>query len=318
MIDASKYTNSLFEKPWWLNALSPSWEEVVHNANGEVRGRLIFQRHRVKSGFTIIGNPPLTQTIGPWLSELTGSYANSLGKQHEIIKGLLDQLPDFDSLSLNLSPSVKDILPFHWAGFNCNWRCTYRITDLTDMERVYSEMTDKCRNIIRKAEKQVTIRDDRTPNQFYELVIKTWARQGRLPPYSRETLLRLDAACLVNKSRVLLMAEDANGVAHAGAYLVYDDRIAYYLLGGADPDLRASGAQNLVVWHAIQHASKHSRMFDFEGSMVEPIEHSFRSFGAVQVPYINISKESTRFRSYTAVRKLIKGNLIGIIQAIAK
>jgi len=37
-----------------------------------------------------------------------------------------------------------------------------------------------------------------------------------------------------------------------------------------------------------------TRIYDFEGSMIEPIEEFFHSFGAVQKPYFEISKTSSR------------------------
>jgi len=43
------------------------------------------------------------------------------------------------------------------------------------------------------------------------------------------------------------------------------------------------------MWHAIQFASTVSTIFDFEGSMIEPVERFFRGFGAVQTPYFSLT-----------------------------
>lgn len=61
---------------------------------------------------------------------------------------------------------------------------------------------------------------------------------------------------------------------------------------GADPRYRSSGAASLTMWEAIKFAATVTKRFDFEGSMIEPIEQFFRSFGAVQKPYFTISKVS--------------------------
>ena len=53
---------------------------------------------------------------------------------------------------------------------------------------------------------------------------------------------------------------------------------------------RPAGANTLLYWEAIRLAAEVSRVFDFEGSMVEPIEHYFRGFGGRQTPYFCISK----------------------------
>jgi len=88
----------------------------------------------------------------------------------------------------------------------------------------------------------------------------------------------------------VLIAEDENGAAHAGVLIVWDAESCFYLMGGGDPTLRSSGASSLCVWEAIRHASTVSREFDFEGSMIEPIERFFRGFGAVQRSYFLVRR----------------------------
>ena len=65
-------------------------------------------------------------------------------------------------------------------------------------------------------------------------------------------------------------------------------------MGGADPRLRNSGANSLCMWEAISFSSTVSEQFDFEGSMLEPVERFFRAFGARQVPYFEVTKINSR------------------------
>jgi len=83
-----------------------------------------------------------------------------------------------------------------------------------------------------------------------------------------------------------------------------DTSYAYYLLGGADPRLRSSGAQSLLFWEAIKLASRKNLKFDFEGSMIEPIERVFRAFGAVQVPYLQIYGAAPLVKILLLIREL--------------
>ena len=47
----------------------------------------------------------------------------------------------------------------------------------------------------------------------------------------------------------------------------------------------------LVLWDAIHEAkNRGSKIFDFEGSMIPTIAEFFRSFGAVQTPYLKVWK----------------------------
>jgi phosphatidate phosphatase APP1 len=46
-------------------------------------------------------------------------------------------------------------------------------------------------------------------------------------------------------------------------------------------------------------------VFDFEGSMIEPIERFFRGFGAVQTPYFHVSRSSSKlFKALKMLRDL--------------
>jgi len=64
----------------------------------------------------------------------------------------------------------------------------------------------------------------------------------------------------------------------------------YEFLG--DPDYRHSGSATLLVKHAIQYVSQYTNVFDFEGSMIEGVEKSFRKFGAKQHRFLCIAKDS--------------------------
>ncbi|MCY1460607.1 Acetyltransferase (GNAT) domain protein [compost metagenome] len=113
-------------------------------------------------------------------------------------------------------------------------------------------------------------------------------------PYSRDLVKRIDDACAERKRRAILIAEDPEGRRHAGVYIVWDQNSAYYIMGGGDPELRNSGATSLCMWEAIKLASTVTKAFDFEGSMLEPVERFFRGFGASQVPYFSITKTPSK------------------------
>jgi hypothetical protein len=52
---------------------------------------------------------------------------------------------------------------------------------------------------------------------------------------------------------------------------------------------------------------KNNKTFDFEESMIESIEKYFRSFGAIQKPYYNISKTNSKLiKIKNCIRDLLK------------
>jgi hypothetical protein len=201
---------------------------------------------------------------------------------------IIDQLPEWDYFEANFNHRINDWLPFYWRGFKQTTLYTYVLPDTSNIDRLWRGLRENVRRNIRNAEKRVSIRTDLTVDAFLDLAELTFVRQNLDLPFTRALFHRIDGACAARGARQVFFAEDAEGRLHAAIYLVIDEEYVYYLLGGADPTLRSSGAQSLLFWEAIKFASELGRQFDFEGSMIEPIERVFRAFGAVQVPYLQV------------------------------
>jgi len=182
--------NSVFEQPWWLDAVAPGrWSAAVVRQGDDVVARLPYT-YRRRPGLMTIVQPELTQTLGPWLACLEGKYARRLEREKRLLGQLIELLPPFDFLRVNLSPSLTNWLPFYWAGFDATVRYTYRIEDLTDLERVRAEFQEHVRRGIRKAEGAVAVECDHPLDDLLRLNALTFARQGRRPPYSDEYVRR--------------------------------------------------------------------------------------------------------------------------------
>lgn len=297
---------SFFQQPWWLDAVAPGrWGEVVVEKGGEIVARMPYVI-RKKYGFVFIIMPPLTQVLGSWLRPSVAEYVKQLGEQKDLLNELISKLPKFDYFSQNFHPQLTNWLPFFWAGFKQTTRYTYRLEVLTDIERVWAAFRENIRTYIRKAQKEVEIRDDLGIEKFIRVCRLTFERQGKRLPYSEELVHRIEEACRKRNKRRILFAQDVGGRIHAAVYIVWDENAAYYLMGGGDPELRRSGATSLLLWEAIRFSSQVTRCFDFEGSMIEPVEKFFRAFGGRQVPYFQITKCSRRMQVILSARELFK------------
>jgi lipid II:glycine glycyltransferase (peptidoglycan interpeptide bridge formation enzyme) len=279
---------TIFQEPWWLDAVAPgAWRLLDVIRGGEVAARMPIVVTR-KFGFRIIRNPPLTPTLGPWLRASTANPPKRLAMEKELLNDLIDQLPPWDYFEAAFHPQLTNWLPFYWRGFQQTTRYTYILDDTSDPDRVWNGLQDTVRRNIRKARKELSVRTDLSLEAVLKLTTMTFRREGLALPFSHELVRRIDAACASRDARRMFFAEDMNGRLHAALYVVMDGKSAYYLFGGADPDLRSSGAQNLLLWEAMRLASTRGIKFDFEGSMVEPIERVFRGFGARQAPYLQV------------------------------
>ncbi|HON39121.1 MAG: GNAT family N-acetyltransferase [Desulfomonilia bacterium] len=291
--------DSIFQQPYWLEAVAPGqWGAVVVSSGGHIVARLPYVMCK-EFGLTRLIMPKLTKFLGPWISPATGKYASELARQKDLMFGLIEQLPRFDSFAQNFHYSITNWLPFYWKGFSQTTRYSYVLNDIHDEEKLWSELQGNIRREIRKASKQVEVRDDLGIDSFLALNRKTFARQGMSLPYSRELVLRIDTVLGQRNQRKIFFAVDTKDRIHAALYLIWDSDSAFYLMGGADPDLRNSGSSSLLMWEAIRFSSTVTRRFDFEGSMLEPIERFFRGFGARQQPFFTITSMSRRMRWYS-------------------
>jgi Acetyltransferase (GNAT) domain len=135
------------------------------------------------------------------------------------------------------------------------------------------------------------------------MVGSTYSRQHRELPYDPTVLHRVVAAALARDRGTVLTAVDAQGRVHASLFCVWDDLRAWYLCGGGDVELRASGAGSLLIWELIKESAKHVPRFDFEGSMLPAVEHYFRKFGGRQETYYQVTRTSRRFAPVWALRQ---------------
>jgi Acetyltransferase (GNAT) domain len=295
-------TNSIFQQPWWLDAVAPGrWGEAVVERDGRTAARLPYTV-RGRGRWRMLTQPPLTQTLGPWVERSEAKPAKALAHEMELLTSLEAALPPAEAFLQDFSPTMLNALPFFWAGYRIEVRYTYRLEGLRSEEALWEALRGNIRREIRKARKRVEIRDDLGLDLVHAVWAKTFARHGLQLSHSLARLERLDAACAARGARAMLFAQDEADRIHSVAYIVWDAQAAYYLLGGSDPDLRTSGAASLLMWEAILRARRVTDTFDFEGSMLKPVERFFRAFGSRQAPYLSVSRASRPARAALAMR----------------
>lgn len=300
----------LFCRDWWLDAVcgENNWDVALVERGSAIAGALPYYLDS-RYGLDCIRNPKLTQFTGPWLSyPPEQKYHSRLSFEKEILSELIDKLPPFDSFAQGFHYLVVNWLPFCWKGFRQTTRYTYIIEDLSNPDDLFSAFRSNIKTDIRKARKTLRVVCSDDIESFFHLNKLTFDRQNLSMPYELSLLQRVDSACAERSCRKMFFAEGSDGTVHAAVYLVWDEQSAYYLMGGGNPALRNSGATSLLLWEAIQFAATVTKKFDFEGSMLEPVERFFRAFGAVQQPYFQILKVNSRLIALQQfVKELLKG-----------
>ena len=302
-------TIPLFSQAWWLDAVAgdASWDVCLAENDGVIQASMPYVMKTTKLGFRFLVQPPLTQNLGPWLRASDFRIAKKLAREKDLLEALIGQLPRYDYFSQNLHYVNTNWLPFYWAGFKQTTRYTYVIEDLSDLDRVFSGFEYAKRKNIRKANQVVRVVFDLDADAFYDNHVLTLGKQGAQISYSRDLFRRIYSAAYRKGAGKTIAAFDADGNLHAALFVVRDRLSAYDLISTIDPDYRRFGAASLLVMEIIRHMSTHVNRFDFEGSMIESVERSFRQFGAKQMPYFSVSRAPSRLvRGAMCIREVLR------------
>ena len=297
----------LFLQAWWMDAVcNDDWDVLLAKNNDKIEGVLVYSLIQ-KAGFKLIINPQLTQNSGLWLNyPQKMSAMQKLDFEKRVCNILIDGIEKMDLAYYDqcFHYSFGNWLPFYWRNFTQTTRYTYQIKDISDTDQCFKNFSYAKRKQIKKAEKALSIDFSLSPLEFYIHLKENLAKKKQDVFYSEQKFLNLYAKATERKQAFIISASDSEDKIHAALFIVWDNMSAYNLISSIDPDCKSSGASTLVVWEAIKYLSGKTQIFDFEGSMDENIENSFKQFGTEQVPYFRIIKEKSQiFKALLALRK---------------
>ncbi|MBO4334013.1 MAG: GNAT family N-acetyltransferase [Paludibacteraceae bacterium] len=290
----------VYSQHWWMEAVctGKDWDvAIAHDSSGAVTATLPYLFGQ-KFGQRYILMPPLTQTNGICYHYPTRfNERERLSFEKKWAKEIIRQLDNLkiDLFVQNFSPAFSNWLPFYWSGYRQTTRYTYIINDLKNLETVYGSFSSAKKRQIKKAERNRLIcREGKlSPSEFYDFHKQLIEKRGSKEEIGREPFLQLVDAALKRGQGTILSIEGADEKTQSALFLVWDNERAYYLVPANDRNFSATGAASMLVWEAIKKAGRHSKSFDFEGSMAESIENSYHQFGTRQTPYSEISKANS-------------------------
>ena len=284
---------TVFDTVAWTGLFGDSIARYgIHDAGGALRGGFCAFREK-RLGLTVLRNPPLTPSIGPFFESRARHPVAQLEERRDVLTALaefLDQLRPA-MVSVSLARWVSDGLPFYWRNYKVVPQYTYLLPLDQTEEALLAAMSVGRRNDIQKA-----IRDglnaERTDDYstIADMVETTFARQGK--EVKRESMKSV-LFSFARPDNSYAFTVRSNGAPVAGVFVIHDSRTAYYLLGGYGSESNHHGAGALAVFAAIRHARELGlHTFDFEGSVILPIEKYFRGFGGNLSPYYRVNKAS--------------------------
>ena len=286
----------LFSRDFFLDSVcgDNNWDVVLVEKGGKIVASMPFYKKK-KFLFTIITLPKHTQTMGVYLKYPKGQkYETRLSYDKKIIYALLEQLPKNDYFNQSFHYNFTNWLPFYWKGYTQTTNYTYVIEDLSNLEVVFQNFTNGKRKDIEKAEKHLEVKFDLSAKEFYNNHKMTLKEQNLKIAYSFEHFNRVYTMAYKYNIGKVIYALDSKSNIHSAIFVVWDKNSAYVLITTIDSKFRTSGATSLLIKEIIKFVSSRTKKFDFEGSMIESVEKSYRQFGAKQKPYFNITKTDSK------------------------
>ena len=300
----------IFSKPWWLDAVcgEKNWGVHVLEKNGFFFAAMPYYVEN-RNGYDIITKAHHSQNNGIIINyKQADKNVAKLDREEEVINEMCDYIEALgvDKYEQQYHYSFTNILPFIWRGYKQMVRYTYVIDDTSDMDKVCADFKYIVRNQIKKAEKIVEIKEGMDINTFYDINKSSYDRQGIEVPFSKELVNRIEEACVGHDCRKILYSQDQEGNIHSVAYLIWDEESVYFLINGIDSEFMWSQSNSLLIRESIRVAHQLNKKFDFEGSVLKPVEHIFRGFGAKQKMYFRIIKTLTEGLDDSKVNKWSK------------
>ncbi|MBP2295320.1 GNAT family N-acetyltransferase [Azospirillum rugosum] len=253
---------TIFHEPWWLDVVSGGhWGTALSEKGGHVQGWLPYGTFKER-GMTACGTPQLTRVLHPVLS-VEGKKNESLNRRTlAIVSDLVAQLPSAHITHFVLGPDCPDALAWQMNGFRTRLLHTLVVDTRRPGFDAWSEMRDKTRNVIRRAEERL----DAVP--LPAIAFRTFYLEnldGVEPYFDSELIPRLSEAAESHGQGRILGAFDRHGELHAAVFFVWDERDYYYFLSTRTRRSAELGAVSLLIWHGIQDALARGLRFDFDG-----------------------------------------------------
>jgi len=281
----------LYFRPFWLDVVAPGqWD--VRFADGAGSSPFVFARKGSR-----VFMPPFTQFLGPCFTSTEAKYTNRLSRDHEQTARVLDELPSYGALHLQLGTHVQNLLPYIWKKMSVSPRYSYILPAAKSPEEAFSDFRENIRREIRKAEKQFRVQRV-APGEIPGLLRHFDLRRTIKDPANIPVLQKLIQACYTNEAGYVLAALDSQDAPRAFIFLAHDHSSLYYISGAGTDAGKKGGALSMLMWQGIQDALSSGRAFDFEGSMVPSIERFFRAFGSEQKVYFEVRSFPSLLRRF--------------------
>lgn len=282
--------NSVFLTYEWIRLFDNHHFYTINDKDDTIIGAFVVQYKRFL-GKEIIQNLPYTPTISLYFNNKSKNFANNISNEKHLISILSSNFNSNLLTKFALPVGFNDLQPFIWADYKVIPNYTYRIDLHQELSSISAKMSPQRRNELKKAEKDgIVVKRNFDNNLVFDIINKTFDRKKL--KVSSHTINKILFEFANNENSFSFVAYK-NEKPIAATFCIYDQNTVYYLLGGYDNFNKHQSAGALCVWNSIQLSKElNKKIFDFEGSMLKPVERYFRDFGGDLVAYYTVNKAS--------------------------
>ncbi len=305
-----------FATSHWLKAVSHALDintDLWVTAGGEewLAGVPIYYRQRFGRKAAVL--PPLTPYNSYLYRPATGSYPSKTTSEHIAITRSLSGavIKHYSRLSHLLFPTIDDIRPWSWAGWNAIPRYTYHLEPDKDLP-----VSHAIRKHMKKCDKAgFSISFDWDLEKFWSIYQVTQQRQVFGIGMSRESFFALADTMHENGLAWMASAVSPEGEAAAARIELAIPGTAgiFDWVAGSLPKFLSTGVNPWLMMQIAAKAREEGyRFWDLCGADFEAIARFKSEFGGKLIHYFQISApQSPVQKAFSIFRRMISGRQRG-------
>ncbi len=294
---SESHQGSIFTESGYLDTILPgAWSGICLYDGNDLAAVMPVSVGK-KWGFSYALQPILAKYWGIIFRQnnLSGTYKEYSFKK-KAMNAIIECIPkNLISFSYNFHPAFDYPLPFIWKSYTVTTNYTFLLDarDKSEDTLMATYSNDLKKNIRASQNLGITVIKDISASALIHIL-----EQNRLAgktiynPGYYPLIENIANYGLASDSCFCLTALNTDNVPIGSSLYLKDHSCVYTLISIADKKFSKTDVSSLLLHKAILESSALQCTFDFLGSMIEPIEAFNRRFGAIPIPYLNISKKS--------------------------
>lgn len=268
---------------WYLNNVCEQWDGIVE---GDYESVFPLVWNNRLLGYKRLFQPQFCQQLG-----LYSTHVLSAKRLNAFLQAIPPEFRYID-IYLNARNPVGDS-----SGFEVAQRPNYQLYLGEDYENIYKNYSNNLkRNLKKAARHDLTFTTAVKPEKLVEL-FRT--HQGKnipdLTDSSYHTLHRIIYNALHRGLGFISGIQNTEGELCAAAFFLTGHGKIINLLPSSTPEGKTYNAMHILIDVLIRSNAGRHVMLDFEGSAIPSIARFYQSFGAQDVPYYAIKRNTLPF-----------------------